>query len=93
MVPARDDTWPTGAETALRERLQLQPHLILVLSEGGRVAEAYGPAPAYVSIEALMGQGLLSLVEPARWRDLTVAPEPRRQRRPGPDRVSPRRRP
>ena len=72
-TPARDDNWPTGAETALRERLQLQPHLILVLSEGGRVAEAYGPAPAYVSVEALMGQGLLSLAEPARWRDLTLA--------------------
>jgi len=71
--PARDDNWPTGAETALRERLQQQPNLILVLGEGGRVNEAFGPAPACVSVEALIGQGLLSLAEPARWRDLTLA--------------------
>ena len=71
--PAREDNWPTGAETALRERLQQQPHLILVFGDGGRVTEAYGPAPAGVSAETLMGQGLLSLTEPARWRDLTLA--------------------
>jgi cell cycle sensor histidine kinase DivJ len=62
----------TSMETALRERLQQQPHLILVLDEGGRVAEAFGIAPPYVTVEDLMTQGLLSLAEPARWRDLTV---------------------
>ena len=67
------ETWPSGLEVALRERLDQQPHLILVLADGGRVAETYGPAPTYVSLEALMGQGLLSLTEPARWRDLTLA--------------------
>ena len=71
--PVREDNWPTGAETALRERLHQQPHLILVFGEGGRVTEAYGPAPASVSLEALLGQGLLSLTEPARWRDLSLA--------------------
>ncbi len=71
--PAPPATWPSGLEVALRERLDQQPHLILVLAEGGRVAEAFGSAPAYVSVEALMGQGLLALTEPARWRDLTVA--------------------
>ena len=71
--PALEDHRPTGAEAALRERLQRQPHLILVLGEGGRVSEAFGPAPADVSIDALMGQGLLSLADPGRWRDLTAA--------------------
>jgi cell cycle sensor histidine kinase DivJ len=71
-APTAPEDHATGTETALRERLQQQPHLILVLGEGGRVAEAFGIAPPYVTVEGLMAQGLLSLAEPARWRDLTT---------------------
>ncbi len=62
-----------GEDAALRARLDQQPHLILVLGEGGRVLEAFGTPPPYVGVPRLAAEGLLSLAEPDRWRDLQAA--------------------
>jgi cell cycle sensor histidine kinase DivJ len=73
--PVATDPAPLTAdiEAALRARLEQQPHLMLVLGEGGRVLEAYGAPPPCVGVARLEAEGLLSLAEPDRWRDLQAA--------------------
>ena len=62
-----------AAENGLERLLSEQPHLILALDPGGRVASAFGYAPEGVDASALLGRGIVEIAVQAERSALAAA--------------------